>query len=234
MLTRLRTHFGTAGLVVAVVALVAAIGGTALAASGALTGKQKKEVTKIAKKYAGKPGAAGPAGPAGSSGKDGAQGAKGEKGDTGAQGVQGVQGVQGKEGKQGKEGSPWTAGGVLPTGESEYGHWAYGMTGTEESLATAPISFVIPTDEKPTLHYVTFGSTDPECPGSPSEPAASAGNLCVFEGEPQLSTGELFPGATEFTLDQNGVVLFFTTPTGDDPNVRVPSLAYGTWAVTAE
>jgi hypothetical protein len=230
MLTRLRTRFGTAGLIVAIVALIAAVGGTALAASGALTGKQKKEVTKIAKKYAGAPGAAGPAGPAGANGKDGA---KGDKGDTGAQGAQGPQGIQGKEGKQAKEGSPWTAGGTLPSGESEYGHWAYGLTGTEETLATAPISFVIPTDEAPTLHYVPFGGSDPGCPGSLSEPAASPGNLCVFEDEPQASPGSLLTVASEFTLNNTGVTLFFSTPEGA-PGVRIPSASLGTWAVTAE
>jgi hypothetical protein len=150
MLTRLRTQFGTAGLVVAVVALVAAVGGTALAASGALTGKQKKEVEKIAKKFQG----TGPAGPAGKDGTNGTNGSPGKAGVDGANGegvaisaassadcVEGgtklanssgsglaCNGEEGAPGIEGPEGEPWTAGGTLPPGAVETGFF-YGVGG---------------------------------------------------------------------------------------------------------
>ena len=57
----------------------------------------------------------GPAGPAGANGKDGAQG---------PEGPQGEEGEKGEPGEEGPEGSPWTAGGVLPSGETETGSWA--------------------------------------------------------------------------------------------------------------
>ena len=128
MFTRITDRFGTAGLIVAMIALIAALSGAAYAAKGGggLTGKQKKEVEKIAKKYAGKPGAPGAAGPAGPAGNAGAAGAKGDKGDKGDPGEPGAKGATGAQGIQGIPGNPWTAGGVLPPGETETGTWAIG------------------------------------------------------------------------------------------------------------
>ena len=95
MFSRLREHFGTAGLIVAIVALVAVLAGGAYAASGGLSAKQKKEVKAIAKSFqgtgpkgdAGAPGPAGPQGPAGANGKDGANGVNGKDGAPGAPGT---------------------------------------------------------------------------------------------------------------------------------------------------
>ena len=85
-------------------------------------------------------GSGGPAGPAGANGKDGAQG---DKGPEGQQGLQGKQGEPGPEGEKGEEGSPWTAGGTLPSGETETGIWAFGW------LAVMRVSVV----------YGSFGSS---------------------------------------------------------------------------
>lgn len=96
MLSRLREHFGTAGLIVAIVALVAALGGGAYAASG---GSGDGEATASAKGKPGprgKPGKTGKTGPAGPAGPAGPQGPAGPKGDNGAPGSNGTPGANGK------------------------------------------------------------------------------------------------------------------------------------------
>jgi hypothetical protein len=135
-LTRIHQRLGTAGFIISIVALVAALGGGAYAASGGLTGKQKKEVEKIAKKYAGKPGA---------NGTNGAPGAKGDAGAKGDPGAKGDAGAKGEKGEKGAEGSPWTAGGVLPSGKTETGAWTAAMPPINEQVTfQVPISFPIP------------------------------------------------------------------------------------------
>jgi len=93
MVSRLRTHFGTAGLVVAVVALVAALAGGAVAANGgggkataSAKAKPGPRGPKGAKGSAGAAGPAGPAGPAGTAGAAGPQGPAGANGTNGANG----------------------------------------------------------------------------------------------------------------------------------------------------
>jgi hypothetical protein len=168
MFSRLHGKLGTAGLVVAIVALVAALTGAAFAAGG-LTKQQEKQVKKIAKKYAGKPGPAGPQGPAG---------APGAKGDAGAKGDKGEKGEPGERGLEGSEGSPWTAGGVLPAGETETGTWAYGFS--KQPIFFAPVSFPIPLTSAPTPEILGEGATSANCPGSAEEPSAEPGFLCVY------------------------------------------------------
>jgi hypothetical protein len=214
MYQRYKERFGTAGVVLGVIALILALGGTALAASK-LNGTQKKEVEKIAKKYAGKPGAPGVAGTAGTNGtngtngKDGVPGAPGEKGKDGTNGTnaEGIPftdektvgsvtckegGVEVKSAKpatavcNGKEGSPWTAGGTLPSGQTETGTMDFAFA-KEIPLKFASISFPIPLAEAPSnanVHIV--GSATTECPGSFAEPAAIAGAgepvVCIYKG----------------------------------------------------
>jgi hypothetical protein len=162
MLTRLRTHFGTAGLIVAIVALVAAVGGTALAATGALTGKQKKEVTKIAKKYAGKPGAAGPQGPQGA---PGAKGGTGPQGATGPQGPAGPQGAPGATGAGGPTGEAGMCSAAKPecslaTGGVLTGVWS--ANGDEGDSGYIPISFPVRVSPPPTVVMPIVGSAESE------------------------------------------------------------------------
>jgi Collagen triple helix repeat (20 copies) len=179
----IREPFGTAGLIVAMIALVAALGGTALAASK-LNSTQKKEVEKIAKKYAGKPGATGPAGAAGATGPAGKEGAAGAAGKNGTAGTNGKSVVTGTptsaeceeggatvevEGSGSKKhvcnGSPWTAGGTLPSGQTETGIWAPAHPNPAENEdVTIPISFTLPLaapleDEE---ENGTFGCQEPE------------------------------------------------------------------------
>jgi hypothetical protein len=95
MSSRLREHFGSAGLVVAIVALVAALGGGAYAATGGSSGGGK--ATASAKQgKPGKPGKTGPAGPAGAQGPAGANGKDGSNGANGSNGAAGSNGANGK------------------------------------------------------------------------------------------------------------------------------------------
>ena len=225
----LREPFGKAGLIVAICALVLALTGAAFAA-GALTGKQKKEVEKIAKKFAGKPGPAGPAG---------ANGAPGPQGPAGPAGAAGKEGPQGKEGKQGLEGSPWTAGGTLPSGETETGAWAF-IVGPEQPtfhvpIGKSPISFPIPVADPGeggtlTLNLLKQGEGETAaCPGNFREPKAEPGQLCVY-ARVELDTG---PGL-ELDIPGNGSASeIIAGGTVYSSEGEEGGYAEGSWAVTA-
>ena len=228
---RFQDRFGTAGVVLGVIALILALSGTALAAKGALTSKQKKEVEKIAKKYAGKPGAPGATGP---------QGAPGPKGDTGPKGGTGA---EGEEGPEGPEGSPWTAGGILPSGKTETGAWAVGVSDPADMVS---LSFNIPLEEAPELAYVNAAGEEApvfaeeqneyheaeHCLGSAEEPSAPAEYVCVYADTEELGEGEgKFPGFGWFAAGKNNTFASgatFIYVTGGEGHA-----AWGTWAVTA-
>jgi len=204
MVGRIRHRFGAAGLVVGILALIVALAGTAVAAKSVFTKKQEKQIIKIAKQYAGKNGKDGAPGPAG------AQGPAGQKGDAGAPGAEGP---EGPEGEPGEEGSPWTAGGILPSKESLYGHW--GGYGSEAALSA--ISFGLPLASDPTAVVVPHGETKPGCTGDDVEPTADPGKLCVYVTE---SVG----GIEVQSVDTMGAVVGLAGS---------PAIGYGTWAVTA-
>jgi hypothetical protein len=254
MFSRIHKQFGTAGLVVSIVALIAALAGGAYAAQSGLNGKQKKEVEKIAKKQAGKQGAKGDAGPKGDPGAPGAAGSAGEKGAKGDQGIQGIQGTSGAAGKS-VEVTPFDGetepigepcnefGGAevevedsaemtpicngesgftdtLPPGKTETGAWAGNIGANEEAFM--PISFNIPLADQPEAHI----APDPNCPGTPVEPKAAAGHLCVYSaalGSEVAVVGVANPGGGE--VSKYGAVIALGGPVG--------KFAEGTWAVTA-
>ena|SRR5215213_1097984 len=177
MFYRVRSKFGTVGLIVSIVALVAALGGGAYAASGALTGKQKKEVKKIAQTEAKKFATAGPAGATGPTGPAGAAGAAGKDGSPGTAGTNGKS-VQLGAPTSGEcpnggvtvqvEGTPASKKPVcngqtgftetLPSGKSLKGMWSGSGKG-EESPVLSPISFGIPLGAVPTFVYVKASGT---------------------------------------------------------------------------
>jgi hypothetical protein len=233
MLSRIHSKLGTAGLVVAVVALVAALTGAAFAAGG-LTKQQEKQVKKIAKKYAGKRGPVGPQGPAGAAGPKGDTGAKGDTGGTGP------------EGPEGPEGSPWTAGGVLPSGESETGRWSVSPNAPGQEfvslsfnipLAQAPseIAFVRENGQERFFNLDTFEweeRTPLFCPGTVNDPEAEPGKVCVYvEKETQNVEGPTV------NLERKILEAFRLSTTGATfAATREASNAYafGTWVVTSE
>jgi hypothetical protein len=149
---------------IAITALVFAFTGTGLAASHYVITSTKQIKPKVLKKL------------------HGARGARGVPGKEGTPGKEGPQGKQGVEGKQGPAG-PFPT--TLPKGVTLTGVYnaegsatgAHAFAGDSISfnypLATAPQSQVIREKEPPTT----------ECPGSPSEPKATPGWLCVYEAE---------------------------------------------------
>ncbi|HVT00300.1 MAG TPA: hypothetical protein VHE08_07280 [Solirubrobacterales bacterium] len=222
----IREPFGKAGLIVACLALVFAMAGGAFAAKGGLTKKESREVAKIAKKEAKKY-----AGKNGKNGTNGANGANGAKGDTGARGAtgpqgpagpQGPQGVQGPQGPTGATGSPWTAGGVLPSGKTETGTYAMGLN--TAPVTYGAISFPIPLAEIPSSEVIPMppvgeptASTE-NCPGTASDPSAEPGFLCVYVVE-----GEVPPEVGLFSA--TGASLF---------HIGAGFVSRGSFAVTAE
>jgi hypothetical protein len=125
MFSRLREHFGAAGLIVAIVALVAALAGGAIAATGG-NGNGSK-ATASAKGKPGPRGKTGKSGPAGPVGPAGPQGPAGPKGDIGAAGANGA-GVTGTPVAAGQEGC--VAGGVKYTSASGTNVVCNGKNGT--------------------------------------------------------------------------------------------------------
>jgi hypothetical protein len=235
MYRRFHDRFGTAGVVIAVIALIAALGGSALAAGG-LTGQQKKEVKKIAKKYAGKQG---PQGLQGLPGANGTNGKDGTNGLEGKEGPEGPEGGEGPEGPEGPEGSPWTAGGTLPSGETETGAWG-GSGDPESESGVATVSFAIPLagplDEAHVAKVPNEGENE-NCDDGSGEaasvanPEADPGYLCVFSSAVGKGSGVLIASPKNFAeaftggASTTGAVVFFT----EAPAGR----AWGTWAVTA-
>lgn len=188
MLSLFKDRLGIPG-VISVIALVFAMTSGAFAAKYLIT-STKQIKPSVLKKLKG---AAGPAG------QTGAQGAQGPQGLTGATGPQGVPGKNGVNGVDGEDGDPWTAGGVLPPGETETGAWG-GAMDANGSMRWA-ISFPIPLEaELPgtSMKRIALGGTPPvECDDdvapapSPANPEADPGFLCVFVGvdahEPDLA-----------------------------------------------
>lgn len=130
MLSRLREHLGTAGLVVAVVALIAALAGGAVAANGGAGDSQATASAK--KKGKSKKGPRGPRGPKGAKGDTGPAGPQGPAGLPGAKGDAGAPGANGKDGAPGQTGATGAKGATGPTGTAG----AAGATGATGAAGT--------------------------------------------------------------------------------------------------
>lgn len=250
-----RNRFGIPG-VISVLALVLAMVGGAYAAKKYVITSTSQIKPSVLKSLKGKRGPAGPAGPAGAAGPAGPAGAKGDKGDTGnagtagksvtAKSFAGVKNGCADGGVEVESASPTVSvcngqtgfTEVLPSEETETGTWTLptGGIGASESTAVA-ISFPIPLEEALADTqdvYVVPGDTDPNCPGSPAEPEAEPGFLCIY-------ATTVFPPGSEFesvsTSDPGqvfvegvgtaGALINFAAGTSAIP------LSYGTWAVTA-
>jgi collagen triple helix repeat protein len=146
-------------------------------------------------------------------------------------------------GTEGPEGSPWTAGGILPPEQTETGSWTVPTFTEAPSTYLAPINFPIPLPEElgeSKVHYIPRGGSNASCPGTPAEPKAAPGHLCVYtavaldlgESEPATVTGALVKAGSPFSggfsrgASISGSVL-------ELENVPPLVVAWGTWAVTA-
>jgi hypothetical protein len=228
--------------IAATLALVFAMSGGAYAASRVLitsTGQVSPKVLKALKGKTGPAGAAGaqgPAGPAGAqgpkgeSGTAGAAGTAGPKGETGSTGARGPAGVKGEAGATG---SPWTAGGTLPSGQTETGVWATsGPEGVSGAVTIAIASFSIPLAEAviPNVIGEEEGEGEPHqnlpagCKGKSSKPEANPGNLCVFE----ITTTNVTLSIPQDVVSTAGAF----AAVGHNENEAFHGK--GTWAVTAK
>jgi hypothetical protein len=152
-------------------------------------------------------GAQGAQGPGGAAGSKGETGAAGANGANGAQGLAGAAGATGPPGpftatlpSKKTETGAWTAsvaGGlslcvpeaanqptVTPTsGACETG---YNLSVAGAGFALSTISFTFPLAgalDATHVHYIGGSATaNAECPGTPEEPEAKPGNLCVYQG----------------------------------------------------
>lgn len=161
----------------------------------------------------------------------GANGAPGTSGTNGTPGKEGSLGKEGPQGKEGKEG-PFPAGNV-PHGVTIRGTYAVGGTASKSArFFWDQIAFGFQFASAPKGHYIEEGTTPPaECPGSPTNPQASPGHLCVYEGIRSGSfTGAVFDPSTGETggTTRWGAGIFLTTSSKAEENV----FSYGTWAAT--
>jgi hypothetical protein len=226
-----RFRMPSPALVIALIALFIAMGGTGYAASqstatvaASATAKIKKvnsRVSRVARllntvraQIASISLTPGPQGPAGPRGERGERGEKGEKGD---------------------KGEPGPITGTLPSGVTLRGTFAL-----RQELPAAgregqtQIAFGFSLSAAPTPHYIAFGTAPPaECPGTPTDPKANPGHLCIYEGAAPINStnrGEFdpsSPGGTENVATTYGAGVFMDATAAGDTRIR------GSWAVTA-
>jgi hypothetical protein len=272
MFSAIRRRFTYANVALTLVLVFAMSGGAYAASRYVITSTKQispKVLKKLAGKPGanGATGAAGPAGAAGPGGPAGATGAAGAKGETGATGAAGTPGTSvtskeftGAKGTckaggteftagasktfacTGNEGSPWTAGGVLPSEQSEKGEWGTTFNAVEgdsiQEEVYAPISFTIPLNETTVTHVIesgeTGGGSGTGCPATSSveNPEAEPGNLCIFVAhESRDSEKRLVSNDETSEIGVAGKVGARVVIIPTDPGAGRVS---GTWAVTAK
>jgi hypothetical protein len=262
------------------VALVFVMSGAAFAAHKYLIVSIKQIKPSVVSQLKGKAGANGKDGAQGAPGEKGAPGPTGEKGLPGGNGTDGKDGVSvtskalskgnancsegGSEfaAAENKKtyacnGSPWTAGGTLPKGASEYGMW---VAVASAGIGAEGVGFNIPLASAPSVHYInankmeltpTGEQVSTVCTGSAASPTAPTSTLCVYahietEVSTEASFNEFFWGAgvwkwgiivdTEGGEGGGGVVPNTATPFGFDISGLGKGgeafKANGSWAVT--
>jgi hypothetical protein len=147
-------------------------------------------------------------------------------------GPQGPQGPAGTPGAQGAQGPAGPITGGAPTGVTLRGNYTVSSE-SSTSFATTEISFTLRLGVAPAVHYINVGDPSPaECPGSPTDPQALAGNLCVYEGNATNVTSRgVFnaetPGGTLGAASREGAGIYIF------PTAASHAYVWGSWAVTS-
>jgi hypothetical protein len=160
----------------------------------------------------------------------------------------------GEKGAKGAAGTPGMIhpGETLPAEASETGSWAVYAVAPEYpyfhlNAIVDPISFTMPLEKALNEEHVVYLETGQgettECPGTVADPKAASGYLCVYAGSGlaevdtvKISPPEkqLYEATTEtetlnFGAGTSGATLWVLSD-----SATKPTLAHGTWAVTAE
>jgi hypothetical protein len=159
---------------------------------------------------------------------------RGPRGSIGPAGPVGAPGPAGAAGATGPSGPAGSFGDSLPSGKTLRGSYvAEGTAAAANDVAAGEISFGVQLGSTPNAHFIKTGDPAPSgCPGNVASPAASAGNLCIYEGtNTNVKSNRDF--ADPVTLTLGGSV----RPWGAAVIVRASGAgdfsSSGSWAVTA-
>ncbi len=151
------------------------------------------------------------------------------------------------DGADGEPGSPWAAGGTLPVGSTETGAWDYAASPAVGAYTggrvTATVSFPIPLAAALDASHVVFvrffgPNPDPtHCNGTPTQPKAASGYLCVYESILGFSTPDTAgPPIAGFDglagASTSGAKLNFHMTGELEPEEPEEAYGFGTFAVT--
>ncbi len=168
-----------------------------------------------------------------SKGKKAKRGPRGKQGKQGVQGNQGLVGPQGPKGDKGDKGDPGTpapVGGILPSGKTVIGVFAFGASGGIPRDSINYGGYVLPT--APEAHYIEIGDPAPTgCTGgTAASPKADPGNLCIYESitEGGVSSNR---GFFDPITDSTGSVQAFGA--GVYAQCTTECFVDGSWAVTS-
>ena len=119
----------------------------------------------------------------------------------------------------------------MPSGKTIRGQYAIGVPPTTRFISTG-ISFGFQLASVPTPHIVPAGTAPPaQCPGTPTNPQATQGHLCVYEAVFGSRANLRLFNPTNGVGSQAsrwGVAVAFEG-TGGTSN----TFSYGSWAVTS-
>jgi hypothetical protein len=148
---------------------------------------------------------------------------KGTDGMTGAAGAPGSPGPAGIQGATGAQGPPGPFPDTLPSGKSLTG--TYRASRDKGVNVTDTVTFTYPLASKPSVHFIPpEGQPPTECPGTPDNPQAAPGHLCVYATQGNSGVAIANP-ETSIAPDasRRGFTVF----------AEFEAFTGGTWAVTA-
>jgi hypothetical protein len=118
--------------------------------------------------------------------------------------------------------------GTPPVGTTARGN--YGLGGGSDSWGWTDISWGFEMPSVPEVHWLPAGSASTaDCPGTPANPQAAEGHLCVYEkGILNVGFRDIVSGGTTDpdTADVFGAILHAQQATSSEWT------SYGTWAIT--